>query len=135
MPPRLAFNMLSDLDISSQSPSMSRTPWDEMSSVFLCLLHAIWDRRRDPDAPLDRKAMLGNITTHMAELLLLGDLERICAVRLRPLYKGNPTLPSCIRKATEVLFPSRDWYNPPPDAGSLEWWNRMRNILDSLVAT
>jgi len=130
MPPRLAFYMLTN--ISNEPPTTSRTPWDEMCSVFLCFIHIILDERRGPDAPpLDRQAILGNLLIRMTRLT--GDLERYCKLYLRPLYKANSALVSCIQQAIVVLFPNGVWLMPPPDAGSLEWWSKMHDILDSFV--
>jgi len=130
MPPRLAFHMLTN--ISNEPPTTSRTPWDEMCSVFLCLIHIILDERRVPDAPpLDHEAIIGQLSARMTRLT--EDLERYCKVHLRPPYKAKPALVSCIQQAIVVLFPNRRWFVPPPDAGSLEWWNKMHDILDSFV--
>ena len=130
MPPRLAFYMLARTD--DEVHSMSRTPWDEMCSIFLCLIYAILDERRDPDAPPpDRQTSGGNLTFRMTQLLYC--LNQYCTPRLRPLYQKNPALISSIQNALDVLFPNQVWAEPPPDAGSLEWWKKMRDILDSFV--
>jgi hypothetical protein len=61
MPPRLAYYMLSN--IRNRPPTISRTPWDEMCSVFLCFIHVILDECRDPDAPpFDRQTTLAYLT-------------------------------------------------------------------------
>jgi hypothetical protein len=130
MPPRLAYYMLSN--IRNRPPTISRTPWDEMCSVFLCFIHVILDERRNPDAPtFDRETTLAYLTLRIHQLVW--DFERICALRLRPLYKANSALVSRIQQAIAVLFPNRDWSRPPPDAESLKWWSTMRHILDSFV--
>ena len=130
MPPRLAFYMLKT---SSVAPNVSRTPWDEMCSIFLCFICAVLVERRNPDGPpLDREAKFGQLTLRMT--LLLEDTEDYCAHNLRPLYKENSAIVSCIQRAIAVLFPNKSWITPPPDAGSMEWWNKMRNILDLLVS-
>jgi hypothetical protein len=83
MPPRLAFYML-----YTSSKPLSRTPWDEMCSVFLCFTHIILDERRDPNAPpLDRQTTLGYLSLRMTQLI--GDLEIYCEHHLRPQYKAN----------------------------------------------
>src|ERR1700685_3091504 len=64
MPPRLAYYMLSN--IRNPPQTISRTPWDEMCSVFLCFIHAILDERRDPDAlPFDRQTTLAYLNLRM----------------------------------------------------------------------
>ena len=126
MPPRLAFYMLTNT--SNEPPTTSRTPWDEMCSVFLCFIHIILNERRDPDGPpLDRQATLADLSLRMTRLT--GDLERYCKLHLQPLYKANSALVSRIQQAIAVLF--RTELMPPPGAGSLEWWSKMHDILDS----
>ena len=56
--------------------------------------------------------------------------EKICEQCLRAKYKANPTLVLQIRQAIAVLFPNGVWLRPPSDAESLEWWSKMREILD-----
>jgi hypothetical protein len=103
-----------------------------MCSVFLCFIHIILDERRDPDAPpLDRETTLAHLSLRMTRLT--GDLERFYEPHLRPLYKANSALVSRIQQAIVVLFPNEAWLRPPPDAESLEWWSKMRGILDSFV--
>jgi hypothetical protein len=127
MPPRLAYYML-----YTSSKPLSRTPWDEMCSVFLCFIHVILDQRRDPEAPpLDRQTTLGYLSLRMTQLL--GDLEIFCEHHLRPQYKANSALVSRIQQAIVVLFPNGVWLTPPPDAESLEWWSKMHDILDSFL--
>ena len=93
MPPRLAWHML---NISMVAPNISRTPWDEMCSVFLCFMHTILDERRDPDAPpLDRETTLAQLTLRMTRLL--HNTEEYCALHLLPLYKENSVLVSRIQ--------------------------------------
>jgi hypothetical protein len=117
MPPRLAYYMLSNP--SNEPPTTSRTPWDEMCSVFLCFIHVILDERRDPDAPpLDRPTTCSNLISRMFQLVQ--DLERFCARHLRPLYKANPALVSRLQQAIVVLFPDRDWFTQPGFAGMVE---------------
>ena len=129
MPPRLALHMLRSSGVALNT---SRTPWDEMCSVFLCFIHTILDDHRDPNAPpLDRETTLGQLASRMTQLL--GFTEDYCTIHLRPLYKENSVLGSRIQQAIAVLFPNDVWHKPPPDAGSLEWWSKMRNILDSLA--
>ena len=128
MPPRLAYYMLSN--VRDRPPTISRTPWDEMCSVFLCFIHVILDERRNLDAPaFDRETTLAYLTLRMHQLVR--NFERFCALRLRPLYEGNSALVSRIQQAITVLFPNEGWDKPPPDAESLEWWSTMRDILDS----
>jgi hypothetical protein len=130
MPPRLAYYVLSN--IPNQSQTISRTPWDEMCSVFLCFIHAILDERRDPDAPpFDRQATLAYLNLRMDQLVQ--ESEGFCALHRRPLYEGNSALVSRIQQAITVLFPNEVWHKPPPDAESLEWWSKMRDILNSFV--
>jgi hypothetical protein len=130
MPPRLAFYMLKT---SSVAPNISRTPWDEMCSIFLCFISTVLDERRSPDAPpLNREATLGQLTSRMT--LLLEDIEDYCARNLRPLYKENSVIVSHIQQAIAILFPNKTWITPPPDAGSMEWWKKMHNILDFLAS-
>ena len=130
MPPRLAFYMLKP---SSVAPNVSRTPWDEMCSVFLCFICTVLDERRSPDVPpLDREATFGQLTSRMT--LLLEDIEDYCARNLRPSYKENSVIVSRIQQAIAILFPNKKWITPPPDAGSMEWWNKMRNVLDLLAS-
>jgi hypothetical protein len=130
MPPRLAYHML--FNISNEPPTISRTPWDEMCSVFLCFIYIVLDERRDPDAPpLDRQTTLGHLSLRMTQLI--GDLKRFCELYLRPLYKANSALVSRIQQAIVVLFPNGVWLTPPPDAESLEWWSKMHDILDSFL--
>jgi hypothetical protein len=130
MPPRLARYML--YNISSEPRTISRTPWDEMCSVFLCFIHVILDERRDPDAPpLVRQTTLEHLSFRMTELI--GGLEMYCELHLRPLYKANSPLVSRIQQAIVVLFPNGVWLTPPPDAESLEWWSKMHDILDSFL--
>ena len=130
MPPRLAFHML--YNINNKPPTISRTPWDEMCSVFLCFIHAILDERRDPDAlPFDRQTTLAYLNLRMDQLV--EEFEGFCALHLRPLYEANSALVSRIQQAITVLFPNEVWRKPPPDAESLEWWSKMRDILDSFV--
>ena len=129
MPPRLAYYTL---HISSEHRTISRTPWDEMCSVFLCFIHIILDERRDPDAPpLDRQTTLAHLSLRMTHLIK--NLEIYCERHLRPLYKTNSALVSRMQQAIVVLFPTGDWFTPPPDAESLEWWSKMHDILDSFV--
>ena len=130
MPPRLAFYTLKTRTIA---PNISRTPWDEMCSIFLCFIHTVLDERRSPDAPpLDREATLGQLTLRMT--VLLEDIEDYCAQNLRSPYKESPVIVSRIQQAIAILFPNKKWMTPPPDSGSMEWWNRMHNILDMLVS-
>jgi hypothetical protein len=130
MPPHLAFHMLKS---SSVPPNVSRTPWDEMCSIFLCFISTVLDERRGPDAPaLYRDATLGQLASRMSQLL--EDTEHYCARNLRPLYKENSVLVSHIQQAIGILFPNNSWITPPPDAGSMEWWNKMHNILDLLAS-
>jgi hypothetical protein len=130
MPPRLAYYMLSN--IRNRPPTISRTPWDEMCSVFLCFIHVILDERRDPDAPLfDRQMALAYLTLRMTQLT--GEFEGFCKLHLRPLYEANSALVSRMQQAITVLFPNEVWRKPPRDAESLEWWSKMRDILDSFV--
>ena len=130
MPPRLAFYMLKT---SSVAPNISRTPWDEMCSIFLCFISTVLDERRGPDAPaLYRDATLGQLASRMSQLL--EDTEDYCARNLRPLYKENSVIVSHIQQAIAILFPNKSWITPPPDAGSMEWWNKMHNILDLLAS-
>jgi hypothetical protein len=90
------------------------------------------DERRNPDAPtFDRETTLAYLTLRIHQLVW--DFERICALRLRPLYKANSALVSRIQQAITVLFPNEVWRKPPPDAESLEWWSKMRDNLDSFV--
>ena len=129
MPPHLAFYMLRP---SIVAPIVSRTPWDEMCSIFLCFISTVLDERRSPDAPpLNREVTLGQLTSRMT--LLLEDVEDYCARNLRPLYQENSVLVSHIQQAIAILFPNKSWITPPPDAGSMEWWNKMHNILDLLA--
>jgi hypothetical protein len=103
-----------------------------MCSVFLCFIHTLLDERRDPDAlPLDRETTLGQLISRITQLLYF--TEDYCADHLRPLYKENSVLVSRIQQAITVLFPNNVWHKPPPDAGSLEWWSKMCNILDSFA--
>jgi hypothetical protein len=128
MPPRLAFYMLNHL-----ASNLSRTPWDEMCSIFLCFIYTVLDERRNPDAPsLDRETTLGQLALRMAQLL--GCTEAYCALHLRPLYKENPVIVSRVQQALAILFPNKEWMTPPPDAKSMEWWDRMRNTLDLLAS-
>ena len=91
------------------------------------------DERRSPDAPpVNREATLGRLTLRMT--LLLEDIEDYCARNLRPLYKGNSVIVLHIQQAIAILFPNKSWITPPPDAGSMEWWNKMPNILDLLAS-
>ena len=130
MPPRLAYYKLSN--IRNWRPIISRTPWDEMCSIFLCFIHAILDEHRDPDAPpFDRQTTLAYLTLHMTKLV--EEFEGFCTLHLWPLYAANSVLVSHIQQAITVLFPNRDWSQPPPDAESLEWWSTMCDILDSFV--
>ena len=130
MPPRLAFHMLK---ISSVAPNVSRTPWDEMCSIFLCFIYAVLDERRSPDAPpLNRELTFGQLNSRMNQLL--EDIEDYCARNLRPLYKENSVIVSHIQQAIAILFPNKRWITPPPDAGSMEWWNKMHDILDLLAS-
>jgi hypothetical protein len=129
MPPRLAYYML---DIYSRPPTISRTPWDEMCSVFLCFIHVILDEHRDPDAPpFDRETTLGYLTIRMNRLVEA--FEGFYAHHLRSLYEADSALLSRIKQAITILFPNEVWRKPPPDAESLEWWSKMRDILDSFV--
>ena len=127
MPPRLAFYMLMP---SSMAPNVSRTPWDEMCSIFLCFISTVLDERHSPDAPPTSR--LGQLAIRMT--LLLEDIEHHCARNLRPLYKANSVIVSHIQQAIAILFPNKSWITPPPDAGSMEWWNKMHNILDLLAS-
>ena len=130
MPPRLAYYML--YNISSNRRTISRTPWDEMCSVFLCFIYIISDERRDPDGPpLDRQTTLEHLSFRMTQLT--ADLETFCELYLRPLYKANSALVSRIQQAIVVLFPNGVWLSTPPDAESLEWWRKMHDILDSFI--
>ena len=127
MPPRLAHYKLYNI-----SRTISRTPWDEMCSVFLCFIHVILDEHHRPDAPaFDSEITLAYLTLRIHQLV--GDFEGFCAPCLRPLYRANSALVSHIQQAITVLFPNRDWSQPPPDAESLEWWSTMCDILDSFV--
>jgi hypothetical protein len=93
-------------------------------------MHTILDERRhgDPDVPpLDRETTLGHLTSRMTRLLCFTEDYRA------PLHKENSVLVSCIQQAIAVLFPSDVRHKPPPDAGSLEWWSKMRNILNSFA--
>jgi hypothetical protein len=130
MPPRLAYYMLSN--IHNRPQTISRTPWDEMCSVFLCFIHAILDERRDLDAPpFDRQATLAYLNLRMDQLV--EEFKGFCTLYLRPLYEANSDFVSRIQQAITVLFPNEVWHKPPPDAESLEWWGKMRGILDSFV--
>ena len=87
--------------------------------------YALDERRRSrPDAPpLDREAALFSSMN-----LLLSDTEDYCALNLRPPYKENLVIVSHIQQALAVLFPTKNWFIPPPDAESMEWENQTRNI-------
>jgi hypothetical protein len=90
------------------------------------------DERRDPDAlPFDRQTTLAYLNLRMDQLV--EEFEGFCALHLRPLYEANSALVSRIQQAITVLFPNEVWHKPPPDADSLEWWSKMRDILDSFV--
>lgn len=125
MPPRLAFYML---DTTSVAPNISRTPWDEMCSIFLCFIHTVLDEHPSPYMlPLEQLA------SRMT--LLLQRSENYCSRRLRPQYKENPVIVSRIQQALTILFPKNSWIIPSDDhARSMEWWNKMRNILDLLAS-
>jgi hypothetical protein len=117
MPPRLAYYVLSN--IPNQSQTISRTPWDEMCSVFLCFIHAILDECHDPDEPpFDRQATLAYFNLRMDQLVQ--EFEGFCALHRWPLYERNPALVSCIQQAITMLFLNEVWHKPPPDAESLE---------------
>jgi len=104
-----------------------------MCSIFLCFISTVLDERRSPDAPpLNREATLGQLTSRMT--LLLEDIEDYCTRNLRPLYKENLVIVSHIQQAIAILFPNKSWITPPPDAASMEWWNKMHNILDFLAS-
>jgi hypothetical protein len=130
MPPRLAYYTL--FHIPDQPPTISRTPWDEMCSVFLCFIHVVLNECCDPDAPhFDRQTTLGYLTLRMNRLEW--GLKESCALHLRPLYEANSALVSRIQQAISVLFPNGVWLEPPSDAESLEWWSKMRDLLNSFV--
>jgi len=103
-----------------------------MCSVFLSFIHIILDERRDPNAPpLDSQTTLGDLSLRMTHLTK--NLKNYCELHLRPLYKANSALVLHMQQAIVVLFPNGDWFTPPPDAESLEWWSKMHGILDSFV--
>jgi hypothetical protein len=103
-----------------------------MCSVFLCFIHAILDEHRDPDAPpFDHQATLAYLNLRMNQLV--EECEGSCTLHLWLLYEANSALVSRIQQAITVLFPNEVWRKPPPDAESLEWWTKMRDILDSFV--
>jgi len=130
MLPRLAFYKLKT---SSVAPNISRTPWDEMCSIFLCFISMVLDEGHSPNAPpLNREATLGQLTSRMT--LLLEDIEDYCACNLQPLYKENLVIVSHIQQAITILFPNKSWITPPLDAGSMEWWKKMHNILNFLAS-
>jgi hypothetical protein len=90
------------------------------------------DEHCDPDAPpLDCQTTLGHLSLRMTHLIK--DLEIYCELHLRPLYQANSALVSRMQQAIIVLFLNGDWFTPPPDAESLEWWSKMHDILDSFV--
>jgi hypothetical protein len=127
MPPRLAYYMLKKRVV----PNISRTPWDEMCSIFLCFIYAVLDERRHPDEPpLNLEATLDKLNSRMTQLL--DDTEDYCACNLRPLYCQNSVLVSRIQQAIAVLFSHGSWMKPPSDARSMEWWNKMRHVLNIL---
>jgi hypothetical protein len=99
-----------------------------MCSVFLCLIYAFVDDRRDPkDPPLTADTLRGKIAERM--LLLLSAMEAFCESRLRPCYRSDPQLVQRLGRASEILFPGAQWLKPPDDADLLDWWDRMRQIL------
>jgi hypothetical protein len=63
-------------------------------------------------------------------LLYLGD-----TLMLWPQYQSNPTVVAAFKSAAVKLFPDRQWTSPPKDANSELWWDRLRGILDSFVAS
>src|ERR1700722_2277619 len=127
MPPRLAYHTLS---VNDMPEAISRTPWDEMCSVFLCLIYAFIDERHDPNDPsLTIDTLRGRLTDRM--LSLLSNLKAFCKSGLRPCYQSDPQLVQRLGRALETLFPGAQWFSPPDDADSLDWWDRMRQILGS----
>jgi hypothetical protein len=90
------------------------------------------DEHRDSDAPLfDRQTTLAYLNLRIIQLV--EEFEGFYTLHLRPQYEANSALVSRIQQAITVLFPNEVWRKPPPDAESLEWWSKMRDILDSFI--
>lgn len=126
MPPRLAYCMLNKRVASN----ISRTPWDEMCSVFLCFIYAVLDERRHPT--LDLESTIDRLASRMIQLL--DDTEAYCTQYFRPPYSEIAGLISRIQQAFAVLFSHNNWMQLHPDAGSMGWWDKMRHVLNILMS-
>jgi hypothetical protein len=90
------------------------------------------DECHDPDVPpFDCQTTLANLTLCMTQLVM--EFEGFCTLHLQPLHEANSALVLHIQQAITVFVLNEVWCKPPPDAESLEWWSKMRNILNSFV--
>jgi hypothetical protein len=113
--------------------NISRTPWDEMCSIFLCFIYAVLDERRHLSAPpLDLQSTIDQLTSRMTQLL--DDTEAYCTQYFRPPYSEIAGLIPRIQQAIAVLFSHNKWMQSHPDAGSMEWWGKMRHVLNILMS-
>jgi hypothetical protein len=119
MPPRLAYHKL-----KPSSSALDRTIWDEVCSIFLCFISALVTK--DKIRAVDSMGLLGKLLDRMLSLCR-GD----AALLLRQ-YQSDPIV-GAMRSAVAKLFGNKEWMRPPPEADSLDWWNKLREILDSFV--
>src|ERR1700722_2382882 len=125
MPPRLAYRRLKPP--MPEFSSLSRTIWDEMCSIYLCFISPLSEK---DGIQAHNTVGLGFKLLNWMIGLPLGD-----TLMLLPQYRSNPIVVAAFESAVVKLFPDRVWRSPPHDAGSELWWDRLRGILDSFVAS
>ena len=127
MPPRLAYHKLKPEPMPEVS--LHRTLWDEVCSIYLCFISPL----------LAQDGIQAHTSTELLAKLLdrMTMLEKGDTLMLLPQYRSNPTVVAAFESATLILFPDprRGWKSLPDDAGSELWWDRLRGILDSFVAS
>jgi hypothetical protein len=127
MPPRLAYHKLVP---KFSSPTLSRTIWDEVCSIYLCFISPLIEE--DAIQARDSAGLLANLLIRMSMLYE----DDTLMLMLWPQYRSNSTVVAAFKSAAVKLLPDprRGWKSPPGDASSELWWDRLRGILDSFVA-
>src|ERR1700722_2215619 len=112
--------------IKSSSSALNRTIWDEVCSIFLCFISPLI--KRNEIRAVDLAGLGFQLLDRMGLLC-----EEDASVILQTRYQSTPIIVTAMRNAPAILFPSRQWRSPPGNADSLDWWNTLRDILDSFV--